>query len=94
MGERAEDASRSRGNALAFVASSARRSPSRWKFHAELSWLFEQLENLPQPSEEDLAHRWKVNGHLAQRPAKADAALEHTRWTASLRNWGHDPLAP
>lgn len=27
-----------------------------------------------------------------QRPDRSAAELEHTRWTASLRNWGHDPL--
>jgi hypothetical protein len=46
----------------------------------------------------DLAHMRNVVGcvrrHPAQRPAKAAAELEHTRWTASLRNWGHNPLAP
>ena len=48
-------------------------------------------------SEEDLAHMRKVVGyvrrHLAQRPAKSDAELEHGRWAASLRNCGHDPMA-
>jgi hypothetical protein len=40
----------------------------------------------------DLAHMRKVIGyvhrHLAQRPAHPD----HSRWRASLMNWGHDPL--
>lgn len=30
--------------------------------------------------------------HEAQRPAKSDAELARTRWAASLKNWGHDPL--
>ncbi|NHC43766.1 DUF3140 domain-containing protein [Motilibacter aurantiacus] len=44
--------------------------------------------------DDDLAHMRKVTGyvhrHLAQKPAKED--VEHSRWRASLRNWGHDPL--
>ena len=48
-------------------------------------------------TDDDLAHMRKVVGyvkrHLAQRPDKSDAELEHARWTASLKNWGHDPLA-
>jgi hypothetical protein len=30
-----------------------------------------------------------VKRHLAQRPKSKD--IEHTRWAASLKNWGHDP---
>ncbi|GAC1308432.1 MAG: DUF3140 domain-containing protein [Vulcanimicrobiaceae bacterium] len=30
-----------------------------------------------------------IKRHLAQRPKSAD--VEHTRWTYSLKNWGHDP---
>ncbi|NHC13071.1 DUF3140 domain-containing protein [Motilibacter deserti] len=45
-------------------------------------------------TDDDLAHMRKVTGyvhrHLAQRPTKED--VEHSRWRASLRNWGHDPL--
>ena len=45
----------------------------------------------------DLDHMRTVVGyvkrHRAQRPDKSDAELEHARWTASLRNWGHDPLS-
>ena len=33
-----------------------------------------------------------VRRHSAQRPDKSADELEHSRWTASLRNWGHDPL--
>jgi len=33
-----------------------------------------------------------VKRHTAQRPDKSDDELEHARWTASLKNWGHDPL--
>jgi hypothetical protein len=48
-------------------------------------------------SEEDAAHMRKVVGyvarHTAQRPDKTDDELAHARWTASLKNWGHDPLA-
>ena len=48
-------------------------------------------------SDDDAAHMHKVVGyvrrHGAQRPDKSAAELEHTRWTASLKNWGHDPLA-
>ena len=44
--------------------------------------------------DDDLAHMRKVTGyvhrHLAQRPTKED--VEHSRWRASLRNWGHDPV--
>ncbi|MCW2613227.1 MAG: cation transporter [Frankiales bacterium] len=47
-------------------------------------------------TDDDAAHMRKVVGyvqrHLAQRPDKSADELEHTRWTASLRNWGHDPL--
>lgn len=31
-----------------------------------------------------------VHRHLAQRP---DGDIEHTRWRASLMNWGHDPTS-
>ena len=48
-------------------------------------------------TEDDVAHMRKVVGyvkrHTAQRPDKGADELEHTRWTASLKNWGHDPLA-
>ena len=27
-----------------------------------------------------------------QRPHKTDEELEHTKWTYSLKNWGHDPM--
>ncbi len=44
----------------------------------------------------DLGHMKKVNGyvsrHLKQRPKKPKGELEDTRWTQSLKNWGHDPL--
>jgi len=47
--------------------------------------------------DDDAAHMNKVVGyvrrHLAQRPDKSEDELAHTRWTASLKNWGHDPLA-
>ncbi len=48
-------------------------------------------------TEDDAAHMRKVVGyvarHSAQRPDKSDDELAHARWTASLKNWGHDPLA-
>ena len=41
----------------------------------------------------DLAHMRKVVGyvkrHLAQRPS---GDVEDSKWRASLKNWGHDPL--
>ena len=44
-------------------------------------------------TEDDYAHMKKVVGyvhrHLAQRPS---GDVEHSRWRASLMNWGHDPL--
>jgi hypothetical protein len=47
-------------------------------------------------SEDDATHMRKVVGyvarHTAQRPDKPDDELAHARWTASLKNWGHDPL--
>jgi hypothetical protein len=47
-------------------------------------------------SDDDVAHMRKVvayvKRHLAQRPDKSAEELEHARWTASLKNWGHDPL--
>ena len=47
-------------------------------------------------TDDDAAHMRKVVGdvkrHSAQRPDKSDDELEHARWTASLKNWGHDPL--
>lgn len=47
-------------------------------------------------TDDDAAHMRKVVGyvqrHSAQRPDKSAADLEHARWTASLKNWGHDPL--
>ena len=48
-------------------------------------------------TEDDEAHMRKVVAyvarHTAQRPDKSDDELAHTRWAASLKNWGHDPLA-
>ena len=48
-------------------------------------------------SDDDAAHMRKVVGyvarHTAQRPDKSDDELAHARWTASLKNWGHDPLS-
>ena len=48
-------------------------------------------------SEDDAAHMRKVVGyvarHTAQRPDKSDDELAHSRWAASLKNWGHDPLS-
>ena len=48
-------------------------------------------------TDDDAAHMRKVVGyvqrHSAQRPDKSGAELEHARWTASLKNWGHDPLS-
>ena len=45
-------------------------------------------------TDEDYAHMNKVVGyvhrHLAQGGPKDD--VEHSRWRASLMNWGHDPL--
>ena len=47
-------------------------------------------------SQDDAAHMRKVVGyvarHTAQRPDKSENELAHSRWTASLKNWGHDPL--
>ena len=47
-------------------------------------------------TEDDEAHMRTVVGyvarHTAQRPDKTDDELAHARWTASLKNWGHDPL--
>ncbi len=47
-------------------------------------------------TEDDEAHMRKVVGyvarHTAQRPDKDDDELAHSRWAASLKNWGHDPL--
>ena len=44
-------------------------------------------------TEDDYAHMRKVVGyvhrHLAQRPS---GDTEHSRWRASLMNWGHDPM--
>jgi len=46
---------------------------------------------------DDAAHMRTVVGyvarHSAQRPDKEGDDLAHTRWAASLKNWGHDPLA-
>ena len=47
-------------------------------------------------TDDDAAHMRKVVGyvkrHTAQRPDKSDDELAHAAWTASLKNWGHDPL--
>jgi hypothetical protein len=52
--------------------------------------------NKAELTDDDAAHMRKVVGyvkrHTAQRPDRSDDELEHARWTASLRNWGHDPL--
>ena len=48
-------------------------------------------------TDDDAAHMRKVVGyvsrHSAQQPDKSGEELAHTRWAASLKNWGHDPLA-
>ena len=47
-------------------------------------------------TDDDAAHMKKVVGyvarHSAQRPDKDGDELAHTKWAASLKNWGHDPL--
>jgi len=47
-------------------------------------------------TDDDVAHMHKVVGyvhrHTAQRPDQSAEELEDAAWTASLRNWGHDPL--
>ena len=47
-------------------------------------------------TDDDAEHMGKVvayvRRHSAQRPDKSADELEHSRWTASLKNWGHDPL--
>lgn len=44
-------------------------------------------------TDDDYAHMKKVVGyvhrHLAQKPS---GDIDHSRWRASLMNWGHDPL--
>ena len=44
---------------------------------------------------DDLAHMKKVVSyvarHMAEKPDKSPDDLAHTRWTYSLKNWGHDP---
>ncbi len=48
-------------------------------------------------TEDDAAHMKKVVSyvarHTAQRPDQPDDELAHSRWAASLKNWGHDPLS-
>jgi hypothetical protein len=48
-------------------------------------------------TDDDAAHMRKVVGyvarHSAQRPDRPDDELAHAKWTASLKNWGHDPLS-
>lgn len=47
-------------------------------------------------TDDDAAHMRKVVGyvhrHAAQRPDQDDDELAGSRWAASLKNWGHDPL--
>lgn len=47
-------------------------------------------------TDDDYAHMKKVVGyvhrHLAQKPSGSPAEIAHSRWRASLMNWGHDPL--
>ena len=47
-------------------------------------------------TDDDAQHMGKVvayvRRHSAQRPDKSADELQHSRWTASLKNWGHDPL--
>ncbi|KAL6759817.1 hypothetical protein V8C86DRAFT_2565211 [Haematococcus lacustris] len=49
-----------------------------------------------QLTDDDVDHMRKVisyvKRHTAQRPNKSEQELEHSRWTSSLRNWGHDPM--
>ena len=52
--------------------------------------------NKSELTDDDAAHMRKVVGyvkrHTAQRPEKDGDELAHTKWAASLKNWGHDPL--
>lgn len=41
--------------------------------------------------EDDLAHMRKVVGYVHRHMAQKPAHPEHSRWAASLKNWGHDP---
>lgn len=45
-------------------------------------------------TEDDLAAMRKVVGYIARHTAQGGPAkdAEHSRWRASLKNWGHDPL--
>ena len=42
-------------------------------------------------SDDDLAHMKKVIGYVHRHMAQKPAHPEHSRWQASLKNWGHDP---
>ena len=41
---------------------------------------------------DDLAHMRKVVGYVHRHMAQKPAHPEGSRWAASLKNWGHDPL--
>jgi hypothetical protein len=48
-------------------------------------------------SEEEVQHMRKVVGYVKRHRAQqhhlaGKADVEHTKWTYSLKNWGHDPL--
>ena len=46
-------------------------------------------------TDDDLAAMRKVVGYVARHTKQGGPAedVEHSRWRASLMNWGHDPLA-
>lgn len=41
---------------------------------------------------DDLAHMKKVVGYVARHSQQKPAHPEGSRWEASLKNWGHDPV--
>ncbi|MCW3040551.1 MAG: DNA-binding protein, partial [Solirubrobacterales bacterium] len=45
-------------------------------------------------SDDDVAHMRKVVGYIERHVAQGGPQddVEHSRWRASLMNWGHDPL--
>lgn len=43
-------------------------------------------------SDDDLKHMRKVTGYVARHSGQKPAHPEGSRWAASLKNWGHDPM--
>lgn len=49
-------------------------------------------KNVADLTDADYRHMRKVVGYVARHSKQRPKDPEHSRWRASLKNWGHDPL--